>query len=167
VIASRPPLPTREEIGLRPACVEALGEVTPAMIRRYATAVGETNPLHFDQAYARALGYRNIVAPPTYLAAVLGWGAGPREEELMCDGSDPALVLPETVGRRFMGGGQDLEFFAPLCAGDSVIATRRLADIYERVTRNGTLTFLVSETVHENQLGHRLLRCRETLIASP
>jgi acyl dehydratase len=165
-MSSRVALPSREEIARREATVTVLGEITAAMIGRFAMVVGESNPLYFDDAYARAHGYPGIVAPPSYLAAVLGWGDGPREEALMADGSDPALVLPETVGHRFMGGGQALEFFAPVCAGDTVTARKRLADVYERQASSGTLIFMVSETVFQNQRGENLMRCRETLIAS-
>ena len=35
-------------------------------IREYASAVGETNPLHFDVDVARAAGYADVVAPPMF-----------------------------------------------------------------------------------------------------
>ena len=35
-------------------------------IREYASAVGETNPLHHDLEAARAAGYSDLVAPPMF-----------------------------------------------------------------------------------------------------
>jgi acyl dehydratase len=162
-----PRLPTPEELDARPESVRVLGEITPLMIQRFAATVGDDNPLYLDAGHARAAGYRNIVAPPTFVAAVLGWEAGPGEQALMEDGSDAALVIPETIGYRFVGGGQSLTFFEPLCAGDVVRARKRLAEVYERDARSGTLTFLVFETVFETDHGTPLVRCRETLIARP
>ena len=160
-------LPTRDDLAARPESVRDVGEITPLMIQRFAAAVGDHNPLYFDANDARAAGYRDIIAPPTFLAAVLGWDAGPSESALMADGSDPALVIAETVGYKFMGGGQSLTFLEPVCAGDVVRARKRLTEIYERDARSGRLIFLVFETVFENDHGTQLLRCRETLIARP
>ena len=46
-------------------------EVGAEKIREFATAIGETGPLHHDAEAARAAGYPNVVAPPTF-AIVLG-----------------------------------------------------------------------------------------------
>ena len=35
-------------------------------IREFAAAVGASSPLHHDVAAARAAGYPDVVAPPTY-----------------------------------------------------------------------------------------------------
>jgi acyl dehydratase len=160
-------LPTREEIDAKPETVRFLGTITAAMIQRYAVAVGDESPLYFDDAYARACGYLGIIAPPTFLAAVLGWEAGPAERELLSDGSDPALIIPETAGYKFMGGGQTLTFQEPVYAGDGITARKRVTDVYERQARSGALFFVVSETVYVNQQGTQLMHCRETLIARP
>ena len=85
----------------------------------------------------------------------------------MHDGSDPALIIPETAGYKFMGGGQSLTFQEPVYAGDGITARKRVTDVYERQARSGALVFVVSETVYVNQQGAQLMHCRETLIARP
>ena len=35
-------------------------------VREYASAVGETNPVHLDVEAARAAGYADVVAPPMF-----------------------------------------------------------------------------------------------------
>jgi acyl dehydratase len=162
-----PNLPSQHELDSRPSLVRLIGEITPLMIQRFATTVGDHNPLYFDEAQARAAGHPTCIAPPTFLPAVLGWGAGPQESDLMADGSDPALVIPETVGYKFVGGGQTLTFYEPLYAGDIVSSTKRLVEVSERESRSGKLVFLVFETTYEAQGGRRLIQCRETLIARP
>ena len=39
-------------------------EVEKEPIRRFAAAMGNPNPLHYDEEYAKKMGYRSIVAPP-------------------------------------------------------------------------------------------------------
>ncbi len=48
--------------------------VTAAGAQRYAQAVGDLNPIYFDEAAAHAAGYPSLVAPPTYVAYALVQG---------------------------------------------------------------------------------------------
>lgn len=41
-------------------------EVEKGDIRRFAAAIGDTNPLYIDLAHARAKGYDGLLAPPTF-----------------------------------------------------------------------------------------------------
>ena len=41
-------------------------EVEKCEIRKFAMAIGDRNPLYFDEAYARGKGYAGLLAPPTY-----------------------------------------------------------------------------------------------------
>ena len=41
-------------------------DVEKGAIRRFAEAIGDTNPLYLDEAYARARGYASVIAPPTF-----------------------------------------------------------------------------------------------------
>ena len=54
-------------------------EVGREHIRRFAEAIGDLNPAYLDVEAAKALGHRDVVAPPTFLTA-LGYrfaGEGP------------------------------------------------------------------------------------------
>ena len=44
--------------------------VEAGKIRLFCKAIGEENPIHTDEAAAKAAGYRTIVAPPTFITAV-------------------------------------------------------------------------------------------------
>ena len=46
-------------------------KITAKEAQRYAQAVGDLNPLYFDEEAARAAGYRTLVAPPTFLDHVV------------------------------------------------------------------------------------------------
>ncbi|MDA8248737.1 MAG: MaoC family dehydratase N-terminal domain-containing protein [Rhodospirillales bacterium] len=159
-------LPNKDEIARRPEQVSVIGEITALMFQRYAIAVGDLNPIYFDDAAARAAGYPGIVAPPNYLTSVLGWQAGPAEAALLADGTEPGIMTPEIRGLRLMGGGHDLTFGRPVRPGDVVTARRRLVDLYEREAKFGVLIFAISDIVYTDQRGEHLVSCRETIIAA-
>ena len=45
-------------------------EIEKSEIRKFAEAIGDTNPLYRDEAYARSKGYASLLAPP-YLSDLL------------------------------------------------------------------------------------------------
>jgi acyl dehydratase len=108
-------------------------------IREYASAVGETNPLHFDLDAAREAGYADLVAPPMF-AVVYGARA-----------VGPALFDPE-VGINFammVHAGQEFVWGPVVVAGDEVTTSASVKDISDR----GGMSFYVFETVSANQRG--------------
>jgi acyl dehydratase len=108
-------------------------------IREYASAVGETNPLHLDVEAARAAGYADVVAPPMF-AVVYSQRA-----------VVPALFDP-AVGINFammVHGSQEFVWGALVVAGDEVTTTTTVKDIAER----GGMGFYVFESASLNQNG--------------
>lgn len=159
-------LPSKQAIADRPASTRRLGEVTAIAFQRYAVAVGDLNPIYFDDGAARDAGYPGIVAPPNFLTSILGWEAGPPEAELLPDGIEASDQVPEIRGLRLMGGGHDLTFGVPVRPGDVITARRKVVDLYQRDSKMGTLTFAVSEIVYTNQRAEHVVTCRETVIAA-
>lgn len=159
-------LPSKEAIAARPEAVQDLGEVTAIAFQRYAVAVGDLNPIYFDDAAARAAGYPGIVAPPNFLTSILGWEAGPPEAGLLADGTEARNLVPEIRGLRLMGGGHELTFGVPVRPGDTITARRKLVELYQRESKMGMLTFAVSEIVYTNDRGDHVVTCRETVIAA-
>jgi acyl dehydratase len=108
-------------------------------IREYASAVGETNPLHHDVEAARAAGYADVVAPPMF-AVVYSQRA-----------VVPALFDPE-VGINFammLHGSQEFVWGPLVVAGDEISTTTTVKDIAER----GGMGFYVFESASLNQNG--------------
>jgi acyl dehydratase len=159
-------LPSKDEIARRPEQVQVIGEITALMFQRYAIAVGDLNPIYFDDAAARAAGYPGIVAPPNFLTSVLGWQAGPAEPDLLADGTETGFLPPEVRGLRLMGGGHELTFGQPVVPGAVVTARRKLVDLYEREAKFGLLVFVISDVVYTDQYRNHLVTCRETYIAA-
>ncbi|MFN0180096.1 MAG: MaoC family dehydratase N-terminal domain-containing protein [Gemmatimonadales bacterium] len=108
-------------------------EIDKSRLRLFAKAIGETRPEYVDEAAARRAGYRSLLAPPTFANCLAA--------------DDPAgfrylqdLGIPMA---RMLHGEQTLVYHQPLCAGDRVTVSRRVADIYEK--RNGALEFVKFE----------------------
>ncbi|MEU1090867.1 MaoC family dehydratase N-terminal domain-containing protein [Streptomyces sp. NPDC005892] len=83
-------------------------EVEREKIREFALAIGEGHPAHHDPRAARALGHRDLVAPPTFLSV------------LMQRATDPVVLDPE-IGldySRVVHRDQRFVFGRPVCAGD-------------------------------------------------
>jgi len=74
----------------------------------------------------------------------------------------PAILDPETgINLMLMvHGGQEFEWGEPVCAGDTVTTTARLADVSEK---NG-MTFYVFESESTNQDGQTTVKAKWTNI---
>ncbi len=106
-------------------------------IREYASAVGETNPLHFDVEAARAAGHADVVAPPMFAVVYSARALA------------PGIFDPE-VGidfARMLHAGQEFVWGPLVVAGDEITTTASVKDISER----GGMSFFVFETASVNQ----------------
>ncbi|WP_033436678.1 MaoC family dehydratase N-terminal domain-containing protein [Saccharothrix sp. NRRL B-16314] len=83
-------------------------EVGREKIREFADAVGEASPVHRDPEAARAAGYKDVIAPPTF-AVVLSL----KVNDLLID--DPDLGLDYG---RVVHGDQSFVHHRPITAGD-------------------------------------------------
>ncbi|HEX5995821.1 MAG TPA: MaoC family dehydratase N-terminal domain-containing protein [Jiangellales bacterium] len=127
--------------------------VTAGDIRRFATATGETDPIHFDAVAARAAGHRDIVAPPMFYVflRVQPYHLRPRTE-LESDGS-PSEDIPPVKISGAMAGETRLQLFRPFVAGDEITCRKRLLDMTEKSGRSGPLLLLTFEYRYEDDLG--------------
>jgi acyl dehydratase len=108
-------------------------------IREYASAVGETNPVHLDVAAARAGGHTDVVAPPMFAVVY-------QSPSVM-----PALFDPE-VGIDFammVHSGQEFRWERLVVAGEELTTTTTVASIAEK----GGLGFFDFEVVTVDEAG--------------
>lgn len=83
-------------------------QVSREKIREFADAIGDTNPAYRDPVAAKALGYPDVIAPPT-LAIVLTMRAG--HQVVM----DPQMGIDYS---RVVHGEQSFEHIRPIHGGD-------------------------------------------------
>jgi acyl dehydratase len=82
-------------------------------IREFARAIGDENPLYVDRHAARAAGYPDVVAPPTFAIAVIMKA----QDELLFN---PELGLDFDV---VVHGDQRFVHHRPIVAGDELTST--------------------------------------------
>jgi len=121
-------------------------EVDNTGCRQFARAVGYTDPIFFDEAAAKARGYRAIVAPPGFLGhpVIIPGKSAPR---------GPESLGFQTNLKRVLNGGTDYEYFDDVCAGDVLTGTMEISDIAEREGRLGQMIVVSTETTYKNRAG--------------
>lgn len=122
--------------------------VTKKDIRRFAQAIGDADPLYYDEAYAKTTRYKTIVAPPLFCQAFSFEDVPP--EQLRPDGSPVEADLP-TPAKRLVGGGSVFENYIRIKPGDRIVVKATVKDIYTKQGRSGRLYFIVHETSFYNQ----------------
>jgi len=122
-------------------------------IRDYASAVGETDPLHLDLDAARAGGHRDLVAPPMFAVV---YCAGAIEQAL----HDPDVGIDFEM---LVHGGQEFEWGPLVIAGDEITTQVTVADIHERVG----MGFYVFASRSTNQRGELVSSGTWTQIVRP
>ncbi len=126
-------------------------EVEQGVIRRFARAIGDSNPLWQGEEYARQSKYGGIIAPPT-LVSMIGF------EE----------IQPEQIGLAPNAGmlhaSTELECYQPVRAGDTITFTTRIAEVRERQGKMGKMTFVTLDITYKNQRQESVARCRQMII---
>jgi acyl dehydratase len=143
-----------------------LGVMRASDFARFAIASDNLSPVFLDDAAAKAAGYPGVIAPPLLLSAVRNWQAGPPNDALKPDGttSHEFGFLP-LEGTRIMGGGQDLDFHAPVTDGMRVSMEMRLDGVELKQGRSGELLLIRVTQIYRDAAERPLVTCRETFIA--
>lgn len=119
-----------------PVNPELVGRVFPATepylvgrekVREFARAVFATDPSHTDVAAAQALGYADVVAPPTFAMVIQDLTL----QQLLAE-PDSGVVLERTIHAE-----QKFRYTRPIVAGDEL--TGRLAVTGVRAIGQGAM----------------------------
>jgi len=148
---------TRKWLG-RETTYEGVDEVTRSDIRRKIEVYCFDCPLHYDEAVARAHGYRTIIAPMSMAplwAMPAYWSPG--EPSIFAPGLSEKngtvrVDIPTSFSKGF-NSASEVEHFAPLYPGDRLRGTWKLIAINQKRTRLGDGVFLTAETRLSKQTG--------------
>ncbi len=127
-----------------------LNEVEKGAIRRFAEALGDYNPIYYDEEYARASGYPTVVAPPTFPASF-----------------HSAADLRELLGvgiKSLLHAEQGFEYERPILAGDRIYVSTKVADVLEKPGPAGKMDVAVIEDEGRDEEGNLVFRARRTLV---
>ena len=126
-------------------------EVGREKIREFATAIGEDNPLYHDEAAAKAAGYPDIIAPPTFLT-VLNFRYSPQVI------GDPDLGLDYS---RVVHGEQEFELLRPIVPGMRLVGRPKIATI----TAKGSNEFMTVEASIDTAEGEPVATARSVIVS--
>jgi len=126
----------------------ALNDVEKGSIRRFAEAIGETNPIYFEEAAARAAGYRSVVAPPTFPTTLRA-------------GSDLREGLMLAPGKHLLQAEQNFEYARPIVAGDRLTVRSKILGIENRQTPSGPTDVVIIEDEGRDDSGELVYRSRQ------
>jgi acyl dehydratase len=103
-----------------------------AEIRAFATLVRDHNPLHHDEAVARAAGYRGLIASGTQLGS------------FFMAMTATHFAQPDREGRRRSGVGMgfDIRFRAPVYADEDIALRWRVVQVSWKPSLAGWITQL-------------------------
>jgi acyl dehydratase len=141
----------------------SFAELGRATIHRFAVAVGDTNPLFYDEEFAEKTRYGGIIAPPT-LIFELNHDIGNR---ILEDGgnADRSILPPSFTS--FLRGRNEYKIYQPVRPIDKITMKRKITEIYEKDGKNGALVFVIVEMKFFNHKKELLGTNRETLIYVP
>jgi acyl dehydratase len=122
--------------------------VTKRDIKHFAQAIGETNPVYFDENYAKNTKYGVIQAPPLF-CQIFTFEDVPTDQ-LPNDGSPIEIAVP-IPAKKTIGGASSYEIFQRVKAGDQITAKSTLRDVFIKEGKSGRLYFVVVETEFSNQ----------------
>jgi acyl dehydratase len=108
-------------------------------VRRMALAVENFDPIHYDEAAAKARGYRGVVAPWPLLWLVF----------FNC--RDAPLQF--TFGRATIHGQDSYEFHEPLIVGDVVTVSASVRQTSVKQGKSGAMGVIVTRREFRNQRG--------------
>ncbi|HXL17319.1 MAG TPA: MaoC family dehydratase N-terminal domain-containing protein [Streptosporangiaceae bacterium] len=125
-------------------------EVSRVKIAEFARAIGEPSPLCRDRAAAQAVGYPDVIAPPTFAIVVTS-------------ASSAKLVADPGLGVNYamvVHGEQRFTHSRPLHAGDVVVAQSTI----ESIKQIRTMTTMATVTEVRTVDGEHVCTARSTLV---
>ncbi len=121
-------------------------EIDKTSVRMFARAVGYTDPVYYDEAAAKAAGYRSLPAPPGYLGT-------PVYDPKRRSARPQQMMEPSRRLKRMLNGGTDVEYLTDICAGDILSSRSAVASVEERAGRLGEMLITTTKTTYRNQEG--------------
>ncbi len=163
----------RALIGVRGERVEAsLWGIEREDLRRFTQAIMDPDPRYWDHAFARTTKFGGVVTPPIYCAYLSrktppgaddpiarAFRDNPESDGIGGVDGDRRGALPPipTPLKRIMNAGNEIELYKYPTLGDRIFSQATIADIKERVGRDGSpMLFITTETVYTDQRGEVL-----------
>jgi hypothetical protein len=121
-------------------------EVTTTSVRAFARGVGYTDLVYYDIDAARAAGYANLPAPPTYLGSPV-WVPG-KSDRVFTQPASSGPVLRHGL-RNVLDGGTETVYERTPVAGDVLLTRSRVADLEVKESKGlGKMLVVTNEATY-------------------
>lgn len=125
-------------------------DIEKGMIKRFARAIGDPNPLWQDEEYAAKTDYGGIIAPPNFILT-LGFG-----HVLGAYISKPSITV--------LHGSTELENYQAIKPGDVITVITIIKNVRQRPGKTGKMLFVTFDMVYRNQKQETVAGCRQMAI---
>ena len=125
-------------------------EIEKGMIRRFAQAVGDPNPLWQDDEYGAKSSFGSIVAPQTFILTL---------------GFDQIIhPLTQSLSQTVLHGSTELDYYLPVKPKDVITVTTKIAGIRQREGKIGKMAFVTFDMTYKNQRQEVVAKCRQMAV---
>ncbi|MGO9020856.1 MAG: MaoC family dehydratase N-terminal domain-containing protein [Syntrophobacteraceae bacterium] len=129
-------------------------EVERGKIRELVQAIGDPNPIYSDKEAAIKEGYRDVVAPPTFVTVPVLWtGIG--------------MVALETLKidySKILHGEESYEYYQDIYPGDVLTGRSKITEIKTKSGRSGEMDIVTRECLYTNQRNEPVLKSITVII---
>ena len=123
-------------------------------LRKIADAVGDRNPLYWDDEYAAKSRYGGVIAPPDFFGWPTKWGPN---LPFMSVSDLGAILFGEAAKAgyfRAINAGMEAEYFLPVRPGDTLVMSGEIVGMEEKEgKKGGKMLFSTIENTIVNQNG--------------
>ena len=129
-------------------------EVEKGKIRELVQAIGDNNPIFLEREAAIAAGYKDIVAPATFVTVPMMWT---NSLTSTLDDADVKFV-------NILHGEEEYEYFAEIYPGDILTGQAKITDIQTKKGKSGEMDLVKIEVNYINQEGKPVLKARTLIV---
>jgi acyl dehydratase len=137
-------------------------------VMHFADSVLSSSPIYHDPEAARAAGFDDIPAPPTWPFAMEFSGKFAELQPTDVPTGNPMLTAMAPLmakGGLILHGEQEFTYDRPVQVGDVLEGNGKIADAYQKESGGRTMTFIVSETVWTDaKTGEPVVTVRSNII---
>ncbi|NCG35280.1 MAG: hypothetical protein GWO78_04730 [Dehalococcoidales bacterium] len=121
-------------------------EVEKRLVKRFAEAIGDENPIYFDEEYAEK-NVGGLIAPPTFLRLF-------KTNQLEKKFPEPFSNLVD--------GGSSYTFYYDIFVGDKISAVSKITNLFVKTGTMGDMLFKVTLISYTNQ-NNKLVATQEVV----
>ncbi len=122
-------------------------EIEKGMVRRFASAIGATSALYFDEEYAGATHFGGLIAPPAFVSTFVV-------------GHIPEIFAAVPALKRTLHTDDIARIWRPIRPGDRITAFARYASATHKVGRQGSMLFQSADLILDDEVHGRVAEVR-------